>query len=466
MKYSNLFYTLPIYLLLISCQQTQYDLAIENIKLFDPVTGEVTPDQTLLINKDLVVKITNAGSTYTAHKVIEGRGRLTTPGFIDTHIHLSSIFGEYDQSPPVIPPDSVKEYRQKVAVVYLAYGTTTLAEMGEPDEWLNVTLDWQKNPNPKQPDLLIAGGALISDEEREPYRGHAELADPKDAQRKVREYAKMGVNHLKLYWRLRKPEMLSVLEEADKLGLSVYGHIDEGGVTIQDAMDMGVKHFEHLLATTTSVLSYSQHYQAMAEKYQIPAELQGINEYLAMRLLQFKYIRETPELHQAYVELLKLMADNGASLSTTIHLLGSILDNKTYFRTMAESREPSAHEWLARFDDQLVQQVDEAFDICMEYLNLAHELGVNIRIGTDCQEGGKALWSELLLLSQHGFDMDEILQIATINGAKALNIEHEVGGISEGKKANLVLFEQNPFQNPQHLLSAKQVIKDGQVYTK
>ena len=164
------------------------------------------------------------------------------------------------------------------------------------------------------------------------------------------------------------------------------------------------------------------------------------------------------------MNLLQQMADNQTSLSTTIHLLASILDNKTFFRTLAETRFPVKHKWLSRFDDELVQHIEDAFDISMDYLKQAHDLGVSIRIGTDCQDGGKALWSELLLLSQHGFDMGEVLQIATINGAKALSLEDKIGQIKEGHKAHLVLFEKDPFEDRQYLLSAKMVIKDGQVY--
>jgi len=451
---------LLIILTIFSCETTEYDLAIDNVRLFDSEAGKVVPNQTILIKDGLIVKVLEAGSSYAAKKVVEGNNRLVTPGFIDTHVHLGSVFGEYEQSPEIIPPDSVEEYRQTVADAYLPYGSTTLAEMGEPDEWMNVTLDWQKNPLPQYPDLLIAGGAFISDEEREPYRGHAEVANPEDARRKVREYADMGVNHLKLYWRLRAPEMLAVQDEAKKLGLTTYGHIDEGGVTIQDAMEMGVRHFEHLLATSTSVFSNQEHFQLLAEKYQMPADLQGVNEYLAYRLLQFKFIRETPALHREYTQLLKTMATNEASLSTTIHLLGSVID-KTYFRTDAESSVSVEFEWLSRWDAALQEQVADAFDIAMDYLKQAHELGINIRIGTDCREGGKALWSELLLLSQYGFDMAEVLQLATINGARAMNLDHQIGQLTAGKSANLVIFEKDPFDDKQNLLSEKMVIKDG-----
>ncbi len=60
--------------------------------------------------------------------------------------------------------------------------------------------------------------------------------------------------------------------------------------------------------------------------------------------------------------------------------------------------------------------------------------------------------------------MEDTLQIATFNGAKALGIDQQIGSIEPGKKADVILFEQNPFENPKHLLAGKMIIKGGKLY--
>jgi len=80
-----------------------------------------------------------------------------------------------------------------------------------------------------------------------------------------------------------------------------------------------------------------------------------------------------------------------------------------------------------------------------------HTAGINITIGTDGQGSGnnmsmleslrftallqKGSRENPLLMSAY-----EVLKMATINGAKALSLENEIGSIDEGKRANLVIF--------------------------
>ena len=88
------------------------------------------------------------------------------------------------------------------------------------------------------------------------------------------------------------------------------------------------------------------------------------------------------------------------------------------------------------------------------------EAGINVCIGTD----GPASNNDLDLLgemrtaalAQKGFYNDpkvlkaiEVLEMATINGAKAYGIDHLIGSIEQGKKADIVLvdFRNEPFKD-------------------
>ncbi|MFQ3339415.1 MAG: imidazolonepropionase-like amidohydrolase, partial [Colwellia sp.] len=54
---------------------------------------------------------------------------------------------------------------------------------------------------------------------------------------------------------------------------------------------------------------------------------------------------------------------------------------------------------------------------------------------------------ELELLREAGFNALEVIQSATINGAEALDIEHDIGSIRAGKKVDLVIVAENPLRN-------------------
>lgn len=80
--------------------------------------------------------------------------------------------------------------------------------------------------------------------------------------------------------------------------------------------------------------------------------------------------------------------------------------------------------------------------------------GINVTLGTDGQGSGSNLdlfeTMKFTALLQKGIKEDatelpayEVLKMATINGAKALNLENEIGSIEEGKYADIIILELN-----------------------
>ena len=76
--------------------------------------------------------------------------------------------------------------------------------------------------------------------------------------------------------------------------------------------------------------------------------------------------------------------------------------------------------------------------------------GINITLGTDGQGSGSNLdlfeTMKFTALLQKGINEEpkqmpayEVIKMATINGAKALNKENEIGSIKEGKKADIII---------------------------
>ena len=156
-----------IILCTLSCNQNQYDLAISNVQIFDSKTKEVSANKTVLINADTIAAIIDSKADFSAKKTIKGTNRLLTPGFIDTHVHTVGNYGA-----DALSPDDYKAnegllmLRDLTAHHYLNYGVTTIIDMGQPEPWINVTLEWQKNPEPKYPNIFINGGSMVSDEDR------------------------------------------------------------------------------------------------------------------------------------------------------------------------------------------------------------------------------------------------------------------------------------------------------------
>ncbi len=438
-------------------QQATVDLAITNVAVFNSKQKTVLKQKTILVNADSIVAVVDNLQDIRAVKTIFGNGRLAVPGFVDTHIHLTHTFGDARHA-----PDSLSEvHRHMLSETYLKYGTTTVVEMGQTPKWIPYSIEWQKDPDPSFPNLYISGGALISDLERPVAFTHEEVSNPEEARKKVQEYARRGIKHVKLYSYLDEPEFSAAVKEAKRHGLTISGHIDRGGVTILDAMESGVQNFEHLLSLATNVIDFHGHSNDLIEKYHL-GRIRTIDQWVAVMIFYFEFIEENPELKMKLNQLLDKMAKKRATLSTTIHQMGAVAEETHFFTSFGEDDQQvlrlpgytAAHKFALK----------KAFAVLMKILKRAHEKGVKLRIGTDSRRGGEALHSELLLLYEHGFSVEDILQIATINGAEAMDLDDRYGQIAKGKKADILLFEANPFDDYQNFLAKKTVIKGGLVF--
>ncbi len=452
-----------IAILMLNCsKKPNYDLAITNVKLFDSKTKNVANNKTILISADTIAAIVDADIIVNTKKTIEGKNRLLTPGFIDTHVHLIGNYGvDADAPSKYLEDDGLKMIRDMTSHHYLQHGVTTIIDMGQPETWMDVTLDWQKNPEPQYPNLYICGGSIVSDEDRQQPAHHIEVMNPEDGRKKVRDYAAKGMKYMKLYRKLRKPDYEAMADEAKKQDIIINSHVDNNVVTISEAMDYGVSNFEHFFTLTPSVLSYDEHWPKMNEMYDISMN-SSIDEFAAQMVYFFGYIKANPEFEIKLNSLFDKMASEGASLSSALNVLASSAGQSEFFTSFEYF--PIRNRPMVSYSEIQQNQLNEAFRAMMNYLKTAHDKGVKLRIGTDCRFGGRALLSEIILLNDAGFPMKDVLQIATLNGYQAMNLDEKYGSIEVGKKADLLLFDKDPFDNPKNILSTKMVIKDGQQF--
>lgn len=133
------------------------------------------------------------------------------------------------------------------------------------------------------------------------------------------------------------------------------------------------------------------------------------------------------------------------------------------------------------------EEVDwkENYQLWMTFVNEFKNRGGRVTAGSDSgfifQLYGFAYIRELELLREAGFHPLEVIRAATLNGAEALGMDDEIGSIEIGKKADLIIVEENPLQNLQVLYGTgaikltednevvrvggvKYTIKDGVVY--
>ncbi|RBQ24165.1 Imidazolonepropionase [Candidatus Methanobinarius endosymbioticus] len=157
--------------------------------------------------------------------------------------------------------------------------------------------------------------------------------------------------------------------------------------------------------------------------------------------------------HGTYMDesIAKYMVKKGTYLIPTCSVMGGAVDQ--------------AKQGL--LDDASSQNAYEADKVHKDNMIIAYESGVKMLMGTDSgvSPHGNNL-KELQLLCEIGMDPLESIASGTIEAAKALEIDNEIGSIEVGKAADIIMVAKNPLDDIGHLADPNNVLKviqDGNI---
>ncbi|MGB4972685.1 MAG: hypothetical protein WBO32_08495, partial [Cyclobacteriaceae bacterium] len=114
----------------ISYSQNQTVLAITNVTIIDGNGGDPASDQTVLIRDGRIEAIGKTSSVKIPKntKVIDGKGKFLTPGFVDSNVH-ASIYGGMNRPETIIKYEAQSEALvTEFAQLQLKYGVTTIRD--------------------------------------------------------------------------------------------------------------------------------------------------------------------------------------------------------------------------------------------------------------------------------------------------------------------------------------------------
>jgi imidazolonepropionase-like amidohydrolase len=96
------------------------------------------------------------------------------------------------------------------------------------------------------------------------------------------------------------------------------------------------------------------------------------------------------------------------------------------------------------------------------------EAGIPVVMGTDAGNigtlHGPSVFREMALMREAGLTPLQVLRSATLNGARALRKEGELGTVDAGKLADLVILNGDPLADLANLSRAHRVVKNGVVF--
>lgn len=419
-----------------SCNKPKrYSLIIENASVFDTKTGEVIPNKTILINADTIVGIIDAGEPVRTKKVVDAEGRLVVPGNIDASMHLDDAFQQVKTKVAETHPKSLTSfYRNKFTKQFLPYGVTLALDMGQIEEWQNQTSEW--NSHPKFTELLTASiieANTLTTPVKEVFAG----------------YVERGIKYVYAGNTLDSVMLKQVVEEAKANGIVVFAKPHES--IAFNGIVQNIEGMSELLIDMVKKFGN----EAAFEK--VIANIYGTKSTLSKHIVAleaFNYlITDSPnKLNEVAVMLGKY----GVNLTSTLHLManaGGLFVN---------SATPDSLQ--VNFTKEQIMRIEYNFKHLLSYVKELYDNGVQFRIGTNSPNGGRAFIDEQMILAQAGIPISDIIQISSYRTAKVLRIDNWYGSIEPGKKADLIVYEQNPLDDYRYFETPRRVIKNGKIY--
>jgi imidazolonepropionase-like amidohydrolase len=422
---------------------------ITDINVVDVRTGEVRPDQVVIIEKNRITVIGPRKETRyprNAPTILNGKGAYLIPGLWDMHVHLS--FGDwFPRADEISLP------------LFIANGITSVRDMGSDLEVIQGWRDEIEAGRMLGPRIMTAGRMLDGPKPRFP--SSIAITTPEDGRRAVEKLKQSGADFIKLQSLIPRDAVFAIADEARLEEIPFEGHVPDA-VRASEMSDAGMHSFEHLIG----IFEGSS-----------PLE----DEFLKGDKTEAKFLATYDPDRAA--TLAALLAKNQTwQCPTLVWERGGNLIDITDFSKDTRAKYVPAY-WKDQTWKKFTEQVKQEFNTDdletrkkfiekeLEVVQLLHKAGVPFLAGTDTPPGvyifpGFSLHEELQRFVAAGFTPLEALQTATLNPARFFHMEDDLGTVEKGKFADLVFLDANPLEDIHNTQRVTAVIVNGKFFSK
>ena len=394
-------------------------VVVRAARVWDGASDDVSRDMNLIIEGNRIASVVPHGDARLAAaidagaEVVDAGDHTVLPGLVDMHSHMGYGMGE------------------ALGRAFLAYGVTTIRDpTSDPYEVAErrESIDSGRRIGPRE----FATGRTM-DGNRIYYSGAGSLGPNGNLELELDRAEHVGYSLIKTY--VRMPDLIQrrIIEFAHEIGIPVASH------EIYPAVAHGQDHVEHI--SGTSRRGYSPKVTAM---------------------------------YRTYDDVIQLLTASGMTITPTMALMGG------WWKSVGE--DPS---WTtdARFEAVFPEEMAEAMtsraltrgraggidDLLADAGRTVTRVvrgGGRVVAGTDSPiiPYGAALIAEVENYVWGGLTEVEALRTATSVAAEALSMEGEIGTLSDGALADILIVEGNPLENIEDLRRARIVIKDGEIF--
>lgn len=371
----------------------------------------VIENATVVVNRNRIADIGPAGSVPIPPgvKTVDVKGKTIMPGIVDVHAHVG---GE---------GDGILAQSSWPLVANLAFGVTTSHDPSNDTETVFSNSELIRAGAKLGPRLFSTGTILYGAET--PLK--AEVDSYEDALSHLRRQKAVGAFSVKSYNQQRRDARQMIIKAAREQQMMV---VPEGGSLLYYNETMvvdghtGVEHSLPVPRLYNDVVTLF----ASSHTGYTPTLIVGYGGLSG----EYYWYQHTN------------VWENARLLSYTPR---EIVDARSRRRTMAPEDDFN-HVLIAKGAKQIL------------------DAGGLVQLGAHGQLQGLGAHWELWMLQQGGMTNMEALRVATINGARYLGLDGELGSLERGKLADLIVLDRNPLENIRNSESISMVMLNGRLY--
>ena len=395
--------------------------------LIDVDSGEINKAMTIRVGGNRIISITKGyASASSADQVIDLKNSFVMPGFMDMHVHLAQEYVPKAERPAKIEPEFRTLFAANAAEKTLMAGFTSVRNLGDGGMETIALRQAISQGLVVGPRIFTSGktiattgghgdptNGMAKDRYSPPSPEEGVIDSPEDAVKAVRQRYKDGTDGIKI---TATGGVLSVAKSGENPQFTD----EELSAIIQTANDYGLWTAAH----------------AHGKEGMRRAVSAGVNSIE----------------HGTYMdaEIMDLMKGKGTYYVPTI-MAGAWVAEKAK---------------IPNFFPALVKPKAEAIGPKIEAtFAAAYKAGVKIAFGTDSGVSAHGdNWQEFILMTEAGMPASAALKSATIEAAKLLRVEEELGQIKIGMLADIIAMNENPIKDINAVSNIIFVMKDGIVF--
>jgi imidazolonepropionase-like amidohydrolase len=417
-------------------------IALAHVRVVDGTGTPPLEDQTIVIENGKITLVAPAATATVpaGARTIDLAGHTVIPGLVGMHNH--TFYTTRGRS---------VQLQFSAPRLYLASGMTTIRTTGgtSPYHEINMkrSIERGQMPGPRMhltgPYLTGPGGAGTM----------AQIGTPEEARRIVNYWADEGVTWFKAYTDISREALRAAIVAAHKRGLKFTGHLCS--ISFREAVQLGIDNLEHGLFTNSDYVPNRTPDHCSAD----------------MRTSLLKVAIDGPEVQQTIAEMVK----NRVAMSSTLAVYELSYPDRPPLedRVLAALAPEAREEYLSARKEMAARSAEstmpELFRRAQAFERAFVKAGGLLGAGVDPTGVGGALpgfgdQRNFELLIEAGFSPVETIQIMSLNGAKMLGVDKQLGTVTAGKAADLVVIRGNPVAQPADIRQVTTVFKDGVGY--